>query len=105
MPGEIFPFIAREKEVVVAIQKHLDRLWAATKGRLYHDCVVDVDVVPDTLTPRVVEFNPYHERGSTSPALFDWSDDRDILYGDGLDVVLRYSGSAFSGERIVELVF
>ena len=105
MPGEIFPFIAREKEVVNTIRKHLARLWTATKGRLYHDCVVDVDVVPDTLTPRVVEFNPYHERGSTSPALFDWIEDRAILYGDGSDVVLRYSGSAFSGDRVVELIF
>ena len=46
---------------------------------------------------KLIELNPYGERGSTAPMLFHWKEDGDLLCGDGQassKVIVRYSRGA-----------
>ena len=125
VPGDMFPFVAQEEAVVRRVHRLLTEVWGAAavtaenqrqqhdqrseRNGLYDDgCVVDVDISLDLERAMVVEFNPYHDRGSTSAGMFDWQVDEDTLYsgdhdeGGGATTELRYSG-AFGGARLVKV--
>jgi hypothetical protein len=58
---------------------------------LYESAVVDIEINAH-LEPTLIEFNPYGRHGSTSPGLFDWEKDGDILFPVVRDkIILRWN--------------
>ena len=94
-PGELFPFLGREKELVASLHDLVQSIYSELMPTATYDsAVIDIEVSDDPylgLTSQLVEFNPYGKLGSSSPALFDWIDDADLLY--------PAEGAAASGTR------
>ena len=108
-PGELFPFLGREKELVASLHDLVQSIYSELMPTATYDsAVIDIEVSDDPylgLTSQLVEFNPYGKLGSSSPALFDWIDDADLLYpaeGAAALCALRYSWrSTYGMSRIM----
>ena len=95
-----YPFKSQEYQCVYLLQ----RLMTMCNGELkqtipYENFVMDVEISVESNSVYIIEFNPYGKNGTTSPVLFDWIKDEDILYpplldGDKdetkLDVIIRF---------------
>lgn len=82
-------FKCLETQLIETLNRYINDLWVVHQD-LYESTVVDIEV-DLFMQPKLIEFNPYEKRGSTSAILFDWITDADILLNKHDDIILRYS--------------
>lgn len=78
-------FKNQELQIIYEINKFVDDLYNKHKD-LYDSCVIDIELSSE-LVPKLIEFNPYYEKGSTGAILFNWNEN--LLYKPG-SITLRF---------------
>ena len=87
-PNETWSFNHMEDYLISKINTFINDLWSNNKD-LYNSCVVDIEI-DKFMNIDLIEFNPYEKKGSTSAILFDWINDKDILFNNNNKIILRH---------------
>jgi hypothetical protein len=84
-----WPFKGLEMHLIETVNRYINDMWI-NYPNLYDSAIVDIEV-NRFMQPKLIEFNPYEKKGSTSAILFDWISDADILHNKHDEIILRYS--------------